>query len=282
MKKLCVALVIGVLVAGCGSIISSVSEDLAGDLSAAILQNPDIDTVREGAPAFLLLIDGLLERAPDNPALLSQAALLNGAYASAFVADPERARLMSAKARGLAERAACQGLTDACGITRQPFVAFERWVLGLEAADVPLAYGLATAWTGWMQAHSDDFGAIAELGKVKRLMQRIAELNESHDYGGPHLYLGVFETLLPAALGGRPELGRYHFERALALSEGRYLMVQVLFAESYARLVYDRALHDELLNQALMTAQDVPELTLMNTVARRRAQQLLDSADAWF
>ncbi len=261
---------------------SSAVEDLAGNLSAAILENPDVDMVRDGAPAFLLLIDGLLKSSPDNPVLLSQAALLNSAYAGAFVIDGERGRLMAAKGRALAERALCLERKGSCGVVARPFEEFEQWTATLTKADVPLAYGLATAWAAWMQANSDDFNAIADLGKVKLLMSRVAELHESHDHGGPHLYLGVFETLVPPALGGRPQVGRFHFERALALSEGRHLLTQVMFAEQYARLVFDRILHDELLNEVLAAEVDAPELILLNAVAKRRAQSLLDSADAYF
>lgn len=268
--------------AGCSTLISNVTEQFAGDLSAAILENPDVDVVREGAPAYLILIDGLLESTPDNVALLSQAAMLNSAYAGAFVSDGERARLMAGKAKALAARAVCLGVKDGCGVVGRPFDAFEAWVAGLERKDVPLAYGLATSWAGWIQANSDDFNAIAELGRVKALIGRIADLDEGFDYGGPHLYLGVFEVLLPPALGGRPKIGRYHFERAIALSEGRHLLTKVMFADQYARLVFDRPLHDRLLNDVLADDDDLPELRLMNAVAKRRARELLESADDYF
>ncbi len=268
--------------AGCSALISNVTEELAGDLSVAILENPDVDVVREGAPAYLILIDGLLNSTPDNVVLLAQAATLNSAYAGAFIDDAERARLMSTKAKVLALRAVCLGVDGGCGLVTRPFDEFELWVAELEKRDVPLVYGLATSWAGWIQAHSDDFNAVAELGRVKVLIGRIAELDEGHDYGGPHLYLGIFEVLLPPALGGRPEVGRYHFERAIALSEGRHLLTKVMFADQYARLVFDRPLHDRLLNEVLSTDEDPPELRLMNAVAKRLARDLLESADDYF
>ena len=267
---------------GCSTLISNVTQDFAEDLSAAILENPDVDVVREGAPAYLILIDGLLTSTPDNIALLSQAATLNSAYAGAFVADGERARLMAAKAKALAAQAVCLGVDDGCGVATRPYDEFEQWVAGLKKKDVPLAYGLATSWAGWIQANSDDFNAIAELGRVKALISRVADLDESYEYGGPHLYLGIFEVLLPPALGGRPEIGRYHFERAIALSEGRHLLTKVMFADQYARLVFDRPLHDRLLNEVVAADDDLPELRLMNALAKRQAQELLESADDYF
>lgn len=268
--------------AGCSSLLSNVVEGLAADLSAAILENPDVDLVRDGAPAYLILIDGLLKSAPENVTLLSQAAVLNSAYAGAFVAERERSRGMAQKARALAFRAVCLGVRDGCGLRTRPFPEFERWTAGLGLADVPLMYSLATSWAGWIQVNSEDFNAIAELARVKALMRRVAELDEGYEYGGPHVYLGVFELLLPPALGGRPELGRQHFERALALSEGRHLLTKVLFAEHYARLMFDRPLHDLLLNEVLQAEIQVPDLQLMNAIAKRQARQLLDSADAYF
>jgi len=270
------------VVSGCSTLISNVTESLAADLTAAILQNPDVDVVREGAPAYLILIDGLLESTPDNVALLEAAATLNSAYAGAFVDDRARARLMSAKAKTLASQAVCLGIENGCGVVQWPYAEFERWVAGLEREDVPLIYGLATSWAGWIQAHSDDFNAIAELGRVKALISRVADLDEGYDYGGAHLYLGIFELLLPPALGGRPEIGRYHFERAIALSEGRHLLTKVMFADQYARMVFDRPLHDSLLNEVLAAEDDLPDLRLMNAVARRQARELLESADDYF
>jgi hypothetical protein len=92
----------------------------------------------------------------------------------------------------------------------------------------------------------------------------------------------VFETLVPPALGGKPELGREHFERALAISNGQHMLTKVMFAEQYARLVFDRELHDQLLNEVIETDPSVPGLTLMNVVARQQAAALLESADAYF
>jgi isopentenyl diphosphate isomerase/L-lactate dehydrogenase-like FMN-dependent dehydrogenase len=83
-------------------------------------------------------------------------------------------------------------------------------------------------------------------------------------------------------MGGRPDVGRAHFERAVALSEGRNLLAKVMFAESYARLVFDRDLHDTLLGEVLSAPVQAPGLTLMNTVAKGRARELLESADDYF
>jgi len=264
------------------SIIGSFTSGFAEDLGNAILDNPDVEMVQEGAPAYLLLIDALTAKSPDNADLLMQSSRLNLAYSAAFVSEPERARLMAAKAFEDMQRSVCLSIRDGCDLRTRPYDEYEAWVAERNLKEVPELYQLASAWTGWIQANSDDFAAIAELGRVKALMLKIAELDETYDYGGPHLYLGVFETLLPPSLGGRPEIGRAHFEKAIDISEGRYLMTKVMYADQYARLLFNRELHDELLNEVLASDPEAPGLTLINTVAQRRAQELLDTADAYF
>ena len=60
------------------------------------------------------------------------------------------------------------------------------------------------------------------------------------------------------------------------------LGVKVEFARSYARLVYDRELHDRLLNEVLEGDPEAEGLTLLNILARREASALLASADEYF
>ena len=88
--------------------------------------------------------------------------------------------------------------------------------------------------------------------------------------------------MLPKNLGGNPDLARQHFERAVELSKGRDLMVKVHYAERYARLVFDKKLHDRLLHEVLQAEASEPGLTLLNTLAKEKAQQLLASGKEYF
>ena len=273
------------LLCGCGlvgAVTKPLTQGFAESLAGTILNSEDVAMVRDGAPAYLLLVDTLLADAPDDGVMLEQSSILHSAYAAAFVTEPQRSKLLHTKAKALALRAACLRLDDACDLDQRSFRAFQAWVDARSEADVPLMYTLASSWTGWIQAHSDDFAAIAELARAKAIMTKVAELAPAHESGSAFLYLGVFETLLPPAMGGRPEVGRAHFERAVALSEGNHLLTKVMFADQYARLVFDRELHDRLLQEVVSAPANVPGLTLMNTIAKQQAKELLDSADEYF
>ncbi len=267
---------------GCAALIGKVTGGLATNLSNAILNSNDPAVIRDGAPAYLIMLDALIGEGDASPDLLRASASLNSAYSTAFVTDEERQRNFTNKAFRLALRAACADVAWLCEARTLPFDEFERRAAALTARDVPAAYALATAWAGWIQAHSSDWNAVADLGRVKPIMIRLLELDETYDNAGPRLYMGVFETLLPPALGGRPEDGRAHFERAVEITGGRHLLVKVFFAESYARLVYDKELHDRLLRDVLAADVAAPELTLMNAIAQEQARVLLETSDDYF
>ena len=277
-----VLILMALLMQGCASLVGSVTQNFASDLGAAILNSDDPHMVRDGAPAYLILIDSLLAGNAENASLLEQSAELHSAYAGAFVAEPERAKKLHLKAKMQILQAACLSLADGCGLDQRPYADFANWVTAQQPAQVPLLYNLASIWAGWIQANSDDFMAIAELGRVKALMQRVVELDGAYANGNAHLYMGVFETLVPPGMGGRPEIGRQHFEQALDISGGRNLMVKVMYADQYARLLFERKLHDQLLQEVMAAEAKSPGLTLMNTVAKERAQRLLDTADDYF
>lgn len=283
MQRIISPIVIAVLLAlglvGCASM---ASRGLADNLSQSIRNQDDPETVRAGAPAYLLLLDGMIQDAPDDPALLMAGSRLYGAYAAVFVEDPERARRLSAKALDYGRRALCERRADICAVEDKPLDTFVSAVDATTADDLPALYTYTTAWAGWIQARSDDWQALADLPKLEALLVRVVTLDEGYDGGQAHIYLGVLATRLPPSLGGKPEEARAHFEQAIALSDGRNLMAKVEYARRYARLVFDRELHDRLLREVLAADPQAPGLTLSNTLAQKQAQELLAGADDYF
>jgi hypothetical protein len=277
-----VALILPLALCGCAALISRATADLTTDLSDAILNQNDPATVRDGAPAYLLMVDGFIGRSPDDPRMLLTGAQLYGAYAAAFVEDEERAKRLSVRARDYARRALCLELEKVCEAVPRPFAEFEPTLARVRSSELPVLYGFGAAWGGWVQTHSDDWLAVAEIPKVEAVMTRVVQLDDTYADGAPHMVLGVLSTLLPASLGGKTDEARAHFERAIAVSGGRDLLFKVLYAERYARLIFDRPLHDGLLRQVLEADPEIPGLTLSNTIAQQRAQELLDGADDYF
>jgi len=268
------------ILSGCASLVSSATSKMADNITLAIQNQDDVATVRDGAPAYLLMIDGLIEGDPQNEDLLLAGSRLYGSYTSAFVDDEARAQRLASKSLDYARRALCLELDSVCVASAQKLNLFEASLGTTSRGDLKVMFAYAVAWAGWIQINSSDWNAVADLAKVTALFERCLQLDETFERGAAHLYLGVIKSLLPAALGGKPELARAHFERARSLSEGENLMVNVLMAKHYARTVFDQQLHDQLLIEVQSARADFSGYTLINTLAKREADQLLaESAD---
>lgn len=271
------ALLLATLAGGCGF------GNLPGHLSQAILDQNDPETVRAGVPTYLILIDTLIDADPENVGRLEAGAQLYALYGTTFVEDGVRRKRLATRARDYGARALCAEDDDYCGLAGRPYGDFSARLATIDDADeVPALYAMTVGWLAWIQANSSDYGAIADLPKVEAALRRCLALDEGYRQGSAHTLLGILLTLRPPALGGKPEEARQHFERALELSGGRDLSVKVDMARCYARLVFDRELHDKLLKEVLAADPQAPGLTLTNTLAQRQARQLLESADQYF
>lgn len=272
----------GVLLAACGSVMRKATDQFAGNLTVAILNEDDPGTVRDGVPAYLLLIDGMIQGDPENAGALLAGAKLYGAYAGGFVSDPARAQRLADRAYDYAHRALCLREKNLCAALDKPYDAYVAQLARTDRGDVPVVYGFAAAWAGKIQVNSGDWNAIADLPKLQATLEHCASLDPHYDHGGAYLYLGVINSLRPASLGGKPEQGKAYFEKALELSGGKNQMVRVLYAQFYARLVFNRDLHDKLLNEVLAADPHAPGLTLINTLAKEKARALLESGKDYF
>ncbi|MDX1405205.1 MAG: TRAP transporter TatT component family protein [Woeseiaceae bacterium] len=277
-----IAIPVLVLNAGCASIMSSAASGLADNLSAAVLNQNDPETVRDGAPAYLLLLDSFIEGNPDDPAILAAAANLYATYGSVFADEQERAARLTERARGYSTTAICNSYRPSCDWVGMQFEEYVQTLEGLRKrhAEVVFSHGLASL--AYIRTHSSDFTAIAMLPYSQALLERYLEINDGSDDAAIHTYLGILNSILPPSLGGEPDKARAHFERAIELSGGRNLGAKVEYAEGYARLLYERELHDSLLNEVIAADPVEPGNTLLNVLAQRRAEELLASADEYF
>lgn len=267
---------------GCSLVAARTTQSFADGLSTAIADDDDPQTVADALPSYILMLEGMLIHDPDNAETLAAAAKLYLAYATQFVEDPVRIQTLSDRAFAYAQRSACLRVAQLCGVQAMSYQTLTAWLPRADTRQVASLYLLSTAWGQWINSRKDDWNAIAQLAQVKAIMQRIVELDEGYDHGEVHVYLGIMDSLVPAAMGGKPEIAQRHFERAIELSGQKNLYAKVAYAEHYARLVFDRELHDRLLREVLASKTQADGLTLINVIAQRKARLLLESADAYF
>jgi len=269
-------------ISGCAAIVAKASADMADNLSSAILNQNDPELVREALPAYLLLMDSLNGPESNNAGTLSAAAQLYAAYGAALVEDPERAKILTSRARDYGDRALCSAEKQACNLDGLDFDSYLQAVQSVNKDDVEALYSYSLSSLAWIRSHSSDYKALADLPKIEAALQHVMTLEPGDLAASTCMYLGILNTLRPPALGGNPEAGREWFERGIELSDGKDLSIKVEYARGYARLLYDRELHDQLLNEVLASEVEQPDLTLFNLLAHEQAELLLASADDYF
>ncbi|MEL6366885.1 MAG: TRAP transporter TatT component family protein [Pseudomonadota bacterium] len=280
--KALAVIVIVMTASACGGLVSSIAGGFAEDLGSAVFNQPDPLIVEDGAPAYLLLLDSLIEGNPDSAVALAAAADLYAAYGAVFAREPERAKILTARSLEYAERAVCLEIDEGCAWPTATFDEFEAGLDEIDDDNAGLAETYGVASLAYIRAHSDDWAALARLPHIESLLLAVVDETPEADRGALYNYLGILNTLRPPALGGKPEVGRDYFERAIALTEGRDLAIKVEYARGYARLLYEQELHDQLLNEVLASEVESEGLTLTNTLAVRDAKQLLESGADYF
>jgi hypothetical protein len=256
---------------------------LLEEVARASYRQSDLRILREGMPAYLMLIDGMVQAVPDNEQLLIGAAQSYSSFASLFVEgqDKEYANLLYERGKQYALRSLeMRGFKEPL---QRPFDDFKEGLKRLGKKDVPYIFWAATCWVNWIRLNLDSIEAISELPRVESLMKRALELDEGFYYGGPHLFMGIWFASRPKIVGGDLKKAQEHFLKALDLGQGKFLMAYVYYANYYARKITDKDLFTSTLQKVLETpAETSPDLVLINTVAKKQAKELLSHVGEYF
>ena len=287
--RFAVVLVLAVLGLSSGCVLvrkgaAQIISPMAAQLSDGLMHQNDVELVRDGAPAFLLMLDALAEAHPDNPTVLIAAAEAQLAYATGFVdkANRERTRTMYNKAKRYGLRALSKANRQFAAAVDQPIDEFKRSLRTFRKPDARTLITTATAWVMWVIASSDSPAALGDMPKVIAMMERVRELDPEIREGGVDLFYGIYYTVMPLGGGRDLEKARSHFERSMEIAGPDYLLTRVTFAEFYARYAFDPELFESTLNEVLVAEPDVPKFTLMNAVAKMRARELLAQMEEFF
>jgi hypothetical protein len=279
MFKKCLITIVCVFIAGCAT------TRLPGNLSGAILNSDDLATVQDGLPSYLLMVDALTKTYPNSESMHLTAASLNGSYAGVFVPDEQivRKKAMARKALDHSFTAFCLHSKKACGLETMDRESFEAAIQQWNSPkDLPYLYSLGTGWASYIQANSDDWLVIAQLGQAEAVLKQLVSIEPGYEKGMAQLYLGVMNSILPPSLGGKPEVAKAYYDAAIDSGQQENIIIYVYYASNYARLLFDQELHDSLLQQALSLDPYVDGYTLQNMFAIELAKELLATSNDYF
>lgn len=268
------------LSSACSSIIASQTNKLTNSLSQSVLESEDPQTIAEALPTLILISETLVRSNPSSSNYLASGKLYSTFAGTFITSDSERQKRLASVGYRYSQTGGCLFSSLLCELAQQELDVLNQIEVNTDNQDV--VYQLAVSWLTYIQSHSDNWSIIAQLPKAKALLEKSVELDPSYDNANGHLYLGAMATLIPPSLGGKPEVGRQHFETAITLSKGKNLLAKVEFARRYARLVFDQELHQRLLQEVLASPIQQPNLTLANAIAHQEAKKLLASEADYF
>lgn len=263
--------------------------------TSSFATDDDPELIAGATPFALKTIESLIEQSPKHRGLLTAAASGFTQYAYAFVQmeadyleaeDLDRATAQRNRAKKLYLRARDYGLRS----FDVEFPGFrERLKADTAAAlarttkkHVPQLYYTAAAWAAAFAIDKTDSSLSVDQVLFEALMQRAIALDESWELGSLHDFFITWEGGR-SSVGGSLEKARQHFDRALALSNGRRVSPYVTWAEVMSVSAQNKKEFQELLSKALeIDVNKAPAQRLANIIAQTRARWLLSRTEELF
>ena len=281
MKKFYTALFFLVLLilsfGGCTRLVMPIASSMIPGFTGAFFEECDLKLAKESLPAELKLMEGLLKNDPENQKILTALCMGFTGYAMLFVEDedPERgSRLyLRAKTYGLKamdiENAGARQMLDR--------------IKKIPQENIEMLFWTTMAWNAWVNLNLDKPSAIGESTLAEACLKRVLEIEPHFYYGAPYVLMGTILAARPEMLGGNAPKAKTCFEKAITVSDGKFLLAQYYFARYYAVRVQNKALFFSLVKTVREAQPDeLKEACLINQAVKKKMEALAIMADELF
>ena len=249
----------------------------------AMNQENDLQLAERAIPTNLNMLEGMIRIDPENSDLRVYAAQAYYGLGYGFNEDNRPRRAMNFYLRGLKHGLRALDINGYKNIRNSSMDALEATLENTDEDDLGALFWTASNWAKWIDQNRDKSESLIELPKPTALMQRVLDLDESFYYGGAHIYFGVIYGARSPMFGGDFKKSETHFDRAREITNNQLLMVDLLQAQYLSRQKMDRDDFHHRLTKIIEAPDDLlPELTLINQIAKRKAALLLKEEDKWF
>ena len=254
-----------------------IASSMIPGFTSAFFEECDLKLAEESLPAELKLMEGLLKNDPDNQQILTSLCMGFTGYAMLFVEDdnPERASRLYLRAK-------TYGL-KAMGIENVSSRQILDQIKKIPRENIEMLFWTTMAWNAWVNLNLDKPAAIGESTLAEACLKRVLEIEPDFYYGAPYVLMGSILAARPKMLGGNAPEAKTCFEKAITLSDGKFLLAQYYFARYYSVRVQDKALFLHLV-EAVAEAQpdDLKEACLINQAVKQKMEALAEMADELF
>jgi len=262
---------------GCTRLVMPIASSMIPGFTSAFFEECDLRLAEESLPAELKLMEGLLKNDPENQKILTSLCMGFTGYAMLFVEEenPERASrfYLRAKTYGL----------KAMGIENTSSRQLLDQIKKIPRHNIEMLFWTTMAWNAWVNLNLDKPAAIGESTLAEACLKRVLEIEPDFYYGAPYVLMGAILAARPKMLGGNAPEAKSYFEKAIVLSDGKFLLTQYYFARFYAVRVQDKKLFLALAKEvAEAEPGDLKEACLINQAVKRKMAALAEMADELF
>lgn len=248
----------------------------------------------------LKLLEGLLEISPHNTDLLLLSSRAFALYSFAFIEDKidiaqvkndfTQKNILIEDAIDFYQRSVKYGIRliscrykEFAQSIQGDLLTFSSKCQMFQKEDVPALFWIGFSWGRIIFLNINDPAYIADLPKVELIMKRVLELNENYFYGGVHLFYGAYFGGRPKMFGGNLIKARSHLDRAVELSNRKFLVPLFFLVQYYAVPAQEKGLYQELIKEILsFPIECFPEQGLANQIMKRKALRWIDYSDELF
>lgn len=249
----------------------------------AMNQESDLQLAENAMPTNLNMLEGMIRIDPENGDLRVYAAQAYYGLGYGFNEDNRPRRATNFYLRGLKHGLRALAINGYKEIRTGTIDDLETALLKMDEDELGALFWSASNWAKWIDMNRNNSASLIELPRATALMQRVLELDETFYYGGAHIYFGVLYGARAPMFGGDFKKSEKHFDRAREITDNDLLMIDLLQAQYLSRQKMDRDDFHNRLTKIIEAPDDLlPELTLINQIAKRKAALLLKQEDKWF
>lgn len=291
------------LVAGCidmGQVTVNTTAKVLTRAQPSLKMEADYELAARAIPGTLKTVEGFWVVNPGNPQLV--AILTEGycQYGIGFVEDEweqamlekdlDRAQYHSTRATKMFIRCLNYALKSlGSGWQEDLFAEGEdaqtrqdkRIASAPSSKRTPLMWA-ALALGAAVNQNKDNMEMIPYAATAKAMLLKVLEIDAKHPQRDPvlaampHVALGLVYTAVSPTLGGDPKKAEEHFQKALELTQDKFLLARVHYAKRVGVATQNRQLYRDNLLKVLQTDPAIwPEQRLANEIAHRRARRYL-------
>jgi predicted anti-sigma-YlaC factor YlaD len=257
----------------------------------------DPELVGDALPFAIKMYESLLESLPVHRGLQLRTGSIYIVYANAFLQTPasmltedeykkqefllQRAKNLYLRGRNILLNALDREYPGfKKNLNDQNYeIAFK----SLKKEDTDFLYWAAAGWLGAFAIDPFDMKLGITLPRAKAMMEKVMELDDQFGNGSIHDFYTLYYGSMPDYMGGDFKKARYHFKKAVKMSEGKLTSPYLSLATSVSIKEQNVEEFKSLLNKVLEIDPDLDNNNrLLNTLNIRKARWYLEHIDDFF